>query len=71
MARHDAGAPQLEQDVLEELLGDALRLREPLGGDRRAVAGSGELDERAHGVVDLCGDPHPVIVAIGEAESEC
>src|SRR6185503_18171811 len=54
--------------MLEELLRDALRLGEPLGGDGRAVAVGGELDERAHGVVDLRGDPHAVIVKVGEAE---
>ena len=35
VARDDPGAAQLEQDVLEELLRDALGVRQPLGRDRR------------------------------------
>ena len=69
VARDDPGAAQLEQDVLQELLRDALGLGQPLGRDRRAGARRRELDERAHRVVHLRGDPHAVIVAGGERAS--
>jgi hypothetical protein len=54
---HDAGVLQLEQDVLEELERDVLRLGETLALDR-AFIGGGELGRRADGVVGLGGDAH-------------
>ena len=53
----DAGVLELEQDVLEELQRDVLRLGEPLALDR-ALAGGGQLGRRPHGVVGLRGDAH-------------
>ena len=54
---HDAGVPELREDVLEELdrngLGgrDAVALGRPVARDRELGAGSQR-------VVDLCGDAH-------------
>ena len=50
---HQAGVLELEQDVLEELQRDLLRLGELLALDRLAVGGGGELERRPHGVVGL------------------
>ena len=54
---HQAGVLQLEQDVLEELERDVLRLGELLALDG-LVAGGGHLDRGAHGVIGFGGDPH-------------
>ena len=54
---HQPGVLQLEQDVLEELERDVLRLGELLALDG-LVARGGHLDRGAHGVVGFCGDPH-------------
>ena len=57
-ARGDkAGVLQLQQDVLEEVERDLLRVRDPLPLDG-AVACDCELDRGAHGVVDLRGNTH-------------
>src|SRR5215208_1018338 len=55
---HHAGVLEIEQDVLQELERNALRLREVLALDGLAVRGGGQLEGGAHGVVGLCGDPH-------------
>ena len=46
-----AGVLQLEQDVLEELQRDPLRLGQLLALDRLAVGRGGELERGAHRVV--------------------
>ena len=56
----DPGAAQVAQDVLEEVDRDALRLRDVVGGDH--VAGGGELDRRADGVVGFRGRAHGLIM---------
>jgi hypothetical protein len=48
---------EIEQDVLEELERDLLRLRDPLALDR-PFAGRGELGPSTHRVVDLRRDSH-------------
>ena len=63
VARDDPGAAQLEQDVLEELLRDALGVGEPLSGHRPPAAAGRQLHQRPHRVVHLRRDPHPAIVA--------
>src|SRR3954452_5841465 len=54
---HEAGVLQLEQDVLEELKRDVLRLRELLALDG-LVAGGSHFDGGTDGVVGFCADPH-------------
>jgi len=63
VAGDDPGPAQLEQDVLEELPRDALRVGQPLGGDLLAAARGCQLDERPHRIVHLGRDPHADIVA--------
>ena len=62
LARHDLGAAQLEQDVLEELERDLLRRRQPLrlheAGRRRR-----QLRDRAQRIVHLRRDPHGRILS--------
>src|SRR5919204_1402010 len=55
---HPAGVLELEQDVLEELQRDALRLRQLLALHRLLVRGCGELERGAHGIVRFGRDPH-------------
>ena len=52
LARHEAGVPQLEQDVLEELRRYLLCGREPLALHRPGGRGS-QLGHRPQRVVDL------------------
>ena len=56
----EAGVLELEQDVLEELQRDVLRLGEPLALDGALLAGGGQLGRRPHGVVGLGGNPHAI-----------
>ena len=53
----DAVVLHLEQDVLEELQRDVLRLGQALALDG-LLAGRGKLGGGAHGVVGLCGNTH-------------
>ena len=57
LAAHQAAAPQVRQDRLEELAGNVLSLGELLGGDMAVLRG-GELDGRAQRVVGTCGESH-------------
>ena len=57
LALDEPAVAQLEQDVLEELERDVLRLGDPLALGR-PLARSRELERRAQRVVHLCGDPH-------------
>ena len=56
----DAVVLQLEQDVLEELQRNVLRLGQPLALDG-LVAGGGQLGRGAHGVVGLRGNTHRLV----------
>lgn len=63
---HDAGAPELGEDVLQEVLWDLLEPGELFPFDRPLVApgrGRSQLDGGADCVVGLGGDPHPGILA--------
>ncbi len=63
LALHEAGVPQLAEDVLEESQRDSLRLRDPIALQRPLLVGRGERDRGADGVVGFGGDPHrPPIV---------
>ena len=58
LALHEPGVLEVEQDVLEELERDLLRLGDPVALDRPVARRRRELGARAHGVVDLRRDPH-------------
>src|SRR5207248_7349536 len=58
LALHEPRVLEVEEDVLEELERDLLRLRDPVALDRTAVRGRGELRARPDRVVDLRRDPH-------------
>ena len=58
---------QVDEDVLEELDRDLLRLREPVAL-HRAIAGGRQLDHRPDRVVRLRRDAHPLILT-GRAPS--
>ena len=60
-AVHDPRAAEVEEDVLEEVHRDLLRLGDPLRAHGR-VAVSGELDRGADGVVGLGGGAHALII---------
>ena len=53
----DAGAPEVGEDVVEEVAGDGLGLGDAVGLHQRAV-GRGELEHRPHRVVGLRRDLH-------------
>ena len=55
-ARDELRVPQIDEDALEELLGDALSRRELLALDEPARGR--QLEHRAERVVDLRGDAH-------------
>ena len=58
VAAHDAGVPELAEDVLQEVERDALGRRDPLGLDRLLVGGSREFDGCPHGIVGFGRDSH-------------
>jgi hypothetical protein len=57
LAAHDVAAPQVGQDRLKELAGNALGLSEMLGGDT-VILRCGELDGGAQRVVGTGGQSH-------------
>ena len=69
LAGDETRVPEVDQDVLEEVERDLLRLREPVAL-HRAGAGRGELDGRADRVVRLGGDPHRVPVELVEQDAD-
>ena len=66
LALDEPAVAQLEQDVLQELEGDVLRLRDPLAL-RRPLAGGRELERSPQGIVHLRGDPHRRILTAAQA----
>ena len=58
LAAHEPALAQVAEDVLEELRRDLLRVRDRVRLRQLVLAGDGQLDRGAHGVVDLRGDAH-------------
>ena len=58
-----ASVLHLQQDVLQELQGDSLGLREVAALDRLAILCGRQLERCSYGVIGLGADPHTTIVA--------
>jgi len=64
LARDDAGALQLEEDVEQELSGDVLGGGENLRLHRPRIFERGEFDDGPDRVIGFRGDPHVTILTL-------